>query len=191
MIASLFGKVDLRDGPSLIIDVNGVGYKVQATSEVLKNATPGAKIKIFTYTYVREDVLDLFGFSSIEDLKLFERIIGVSGIGPRTAINIFSIGTKDDIVGAILKGDVEFFSLVPRLGRKNAQKIIIELRGKLGSLEDLDLSEEMDEKSNEVIIALKSFGFSAKEALDALKSIDKKVEDVSEKIRLALKHLGK
>lgn len=191
MIGSLKGKVELKDGTIIIVDVHGVGYKAQVSSEVLNKALIGQEIKIYTYTYVREDVLELFGFSSAEDLKLFERIISVSGIGPRSAINIFSVGKRENIIEAVIKGDVEFFTQVPRLGRKNAQKIIIELRGKLGSLEDLDLSEETDGQTNEVLNALKTFGFSAKEAKEAIKSIDKKIEGVEEKVRLALKYLGK
>ena len=191
MIGSLKGKVDLKSGTTIIIDVHGVGYKAQVSSEVLNKAIVGQEIKIYTYTHVREDVLDLFGFSSAEDLKLFEQIIGISGIGPRTALNIFSIGTRDGISEAIIKGDVEFFTQVPRLGRKNAQKLIIELKGKLGSLEDLDLSAEADGQSNEIITALKSFGFSVGEAREAIKNIDKKVQTIEEKVRLALKYLGK
>ena len=191
MIGSLKGKVETRDGTSLIIDVNGVGYKVTATSDVLKNAVVSSSVKVYTYTYVREDVLELFGFSTSEDLKLFERIIAISGIGPRTAINIFSVGSREAIINAIVKGNVDFFTSVPRLGRKNAQKLIIELRGKLGSLEDLDLTEDELQDTNEVLSALKSFGFSAKEAKEAIKNIDKKIEDVSERIKLALRYLGK
>ncbi|MEK7186327.1 MAG: Holliday junction branch migration protein RuvA [Patescibacteria group bacterium] len=191
MIGSLKGKVDLKSGTTIIIDVHGVGYKAQVSSEVLNKAIVGQEIKIYTYTHVREDVLDLFGFSSADDLKLFEQIIGISGIGPRTALNIFSIGTRDGISEAIIKGDVEFFTQVPRLGRKNAQKLIIELKGKLGSLEDLDLSAEADGQSNEIITALKSFGFSVGEAREAIKNIDKKVQTIEEKVRLALKYLGK
>ncbi len=191
MIGSLKGKVDFKSGTTIIVDVHGVGYKAQVSSEVLNKAIVGQEIKIYTYTHVREDVLDLFGFSSAEDLKLFEQIIGISGIGPRTALNIFSIGTRDGISKAIIKGDVEFFTQVPRLGRKNAQKLIIELKGKLGSLEDLDLSAEVDGQSNEIITALKAFGFSAGEAREAIKNIDKKVQTIEEKVRLALKYLGK
>lgn len=191
MIGSLKGKVDFKSGTTIIIDVHGVGYKVQVSSEVLGKAIVGQEIKIYTYTHVREDVLDLFGFSSADDLKLFEQIIGISGIGPRTALNIFSIGIRNGISEAIIKGDVEFFTQVPRLGRKNAQKLIIELKGKLGSLEDLDFSEEADGQTNEVLNVLKSFGFSVREAREAIKNIDKKVESVEEKVRLALKHLGK
>lgn len=191
MIGSLKGKVDFKSGITIIVDVHGVGYKVQVSSEVLGKALVGQEIKIYTYTHVREDVLELFGFSSAEDLKLFEQIIGISGIGPRTALNIFSIGTRDGITEAIIKGDVEFFTQVSRLGKKNAQKLIIELKGKLGSLEDLDLSAEADGKSKEVMSVLKSFGFSVQEAKEAIKNIDKKVESVEEKVRLALKYLGK
>ncbi len=191
MIGSLKGKVDFKSGTTIIVDVHGVGYKAQVSSEVLGKSVVGQEIKIYTYTHVREDVLDLFGFSSADDLKLFEQIIGISGIGPRTALNIFSIGTRDGISEAVIKGDVEFFTQVPRLGRKNAQKLIIELKGKLGSLEDLDLSAEADGKSKEVMSVLKSFGFSAGEAREAIKNIDKKVQTIEEKIRLALKYLGK
>ncbi|MEK7559047.1 MAG: Holliday junction branch migration protein RuvA [Patescibacteria group bacterium] len=191
MIGSLKGKVELQDGTTLIVDVNGVGYKVTATADVLRNATISSNIKVFTFTYVREDVLELFGFSAAEDLKLFERIIAISGIGPRTAINIFSVGSREEIIGAIVKGDVDFFTGVPRLGRKNAQKLIIELRGKLGSLEDLDLSAEADGQSNEVISALKTFGFSAGEAREALKAVGKDGKTTEDKIRLTLKYLGK
>lgn len=191
MIGSLWGKVDTVIGMTLIIDVHGVGYKAQVASDVLSKAKIGKEIKIYTYTHVREDVLELFGFSAIEDLHLFEQIISISGIGPRTALNIFSIGSRDSIVEAIVKGDVDFFTSVPRLGRKNAQKLIIELKGKLGSLEDLDLSATLDSATNEVLVVLKSFGFTAGEAREAIKNIDKKVENVEEKIRLALKYLGK
>src|SRR3990167_9251125 len=140
MIGSLNGKVDLLQRPNAIIDVNGVGYKVLVADSVYKKLTVGDKLKIFTYTYVREDALELFGFLEVEDLKLFESLITVSGIGPKTALNIFSFGGRKDIIEAIIKGDVSFFTSVPRLGTKNAQKIIIELKGKMGSSQDLDLS---------------------------------------------------
>ncbi len=191
MIGSLKGRVDFKSGTTIIVDVHGVGYKAQVSSEVLSKALIGQEIKIYTYTHVREDVLELFGFSSADDLKLFEQIIGISGIGPRTALNIFSIGTREAISEAIIKGDVEFFTQVPRLGKKNAQKLIIELKGKLGSLEDLDLSDEADGKSKEVMSVLKSFGFSVQEAKEAIKNIDKNAETVEEKVRLSLKYLGK
>ncbi len=190
MIGSLRGKIIFLDPPYLIIDVNGVGYKVQVSAEVLGKFSLGDEASVFTYTFVREDALELFGFSSFSDLKLFEYLIGVSGIGPRTAINIFSVGSKDSIIAAITSGDVDFFSAVPRLGRKNAQKIIIELKTKLGGIGEVDLTAEERKHNDETLLALKSFGFTTAEIQGALKNIDKAAK-TEEKIRLALKALGK
>ncbi|OGH38897.1 MAG: Holliday junction DNA helicase RuvA [Candidatus Levybacteria bacterium RIFCSPLOWO2_01_FULL_38_21] len=191
MIGFLKGKVEFIDGQYIVLDVNGVGYRVLVPSKIFSNAKLKEDLKLFTYTYVRDDTLDLFGFSSIDDLKLFEQLISVSGVGPKTAVSIFSIGSRSTIIEAVVKGDVSFFIAVPRLGKKNAQKIIIELKSKMGSLEELDLSEEADMETKEVLSVLKSFGFSSKEAQDAIKNIDKKAERVEEKVRLALKYLGK
>lgn len=191
MIGSLKGTVELLDQPYVIVNVNGVGYKILLYSSLFSSFKLNDSIKLFTYTYVKEDALELFGFSSFEDLKLFENLISVSGVGPKTAISIFSYGTKEDIMEAIIKGDVDFFTDVPRLGKKNAQKIIIELKNKMGSIEDFDLSGEDRNENSEVIAALKGFGFSVKEAQDALRAVKNKAKTVEEKIKLALKHLGK
>lgn len=189
MIASLHGTVELRDDPYVIISVAGVGYKVYATLDVLADIRVGEEVKVFTYTHVREDILDLYGFSKYADLKLFEKLIGVSGIGPKTAIGVFSLGKSSDIVSAIISGNVAFFSSVPRLGKKNAQKLIIELKSKIGSTEDLDLSEGAD--SMDVVTALKTFGFSQKEAEGAVAAVRQQGNTTEERIRLALKYLGK
>ena len=124
------------------------------------------------------------------EIAFFELLISVSGIGPKTALAIFSTGKLPVIKDAVVRGNVEFFTSVPRLGRKNAQKIIIELRSKLGSLEDLDLSPESNE-SKEIVGALKSFGFERDEAKDALKFIKDVEGSTSDKIRQALRYLGK
>ena len=191
MIGFLKGKVEFLDRPYLILDISRVGYRVLVPNEIFEKSKIGQSLKLFTFTYVREDALELFGFEALEDLKLFEQLITVSGIGPKTALSIFSFGDRDSIISAVAKADVDFFTSVPRLGRKNAQKIIIELKSKIGSLEELDLSGDGFSKNNEVIMALKGFGFSVKEAQDAIKNIDKKIESVEQKIRLALKYLGK
>lgn len=190
MIALLIGTIALRNDPYLVINVHGVGYKVLATSEVLAKAVLGQEITVHTYTHVREDMLDLYGFAKPADLWLFELLISVSGVGPKTAIGVFSQGTSSDIVGAIAKGDVEFFTAVPRLGKKNAQKLIIELKSKVGSREDLDLGSD-GQGSNEIVEALKAFGFTSKEAGEAIRSLNGSGATVEEKIKLALKYLGK
>jgi len=164
---------------------------VLVSDEVLsKLGSVGSEIKLFTYTHVREDALELYGFLHAQDLTLFEQLISVSGVGPKTAIGIFAIHARTDIVNAIIQGDVSFFTSVPRLGTKNAQKIIIELKSKCGSMADLDLSSTLQKDSQEVVTALKSLGFSGKEAGEALRSI-KNEGSAEEKIRMALKYLGK
>lgn len=191
MIASLKGTIELIDSSHIILDVAGVGYKVAATRDILAKAKSGDKIKVFTYTHVKEDILELYGFLTIEDLKLFEHLISVSGIGPKTALGIFSLNSSQDIIQAIISGNDDFFSGVPRLGKKNAQKIIIELRGKFidyGSLSPLD---GLGTANNEILSALKTFGFTTREIQEALKQIHGKGETSEDKIKLALKYLGK
>ena len=191
MIGFLSGEIVVRDDPYIVVDVNGVGYKVFASSGLLsKIATDRNNLKVFTYTHVREDALALFGFAESSDLKLFEKLISVSGIGPKTAMGIFSVGTREVIINAIVRGDVAFFTQVPRLGTKNAQKVIIELKNKFGGVMELDLLDSNSKDNNEIISALLGFGFSKKEAIDAIKEI-KKDGKVEERIRLALKYLGK
>ena len=190
MIGFLRGEVFFKEGNYIILDVRGVGYKVLAASDVLSKANKGTSLELFIYTHVREDNISLFGFLESLDLKLFENLIGVSGIGPKTAMNIFSVGNRAEITNAVVQGNVDFFTSVPRLGRKNAQKIIIELKNKFGSTEEFDLSSD-DSQSKEIIAALESFGYSKRESLDALKNIKGKGESIEEKIRLALRALGK
>lgn len=191
MIGSLRGIVDIRDGQSMIVDVQGVGYKVAVPISIAAKSTSGEQIKLYIHTHVKDDAIDLYGFSEQLDLKLFEYLIGVSGVGPKTVLNIFSVGSRDVIIGAITTGDVHFFTAVPRLGKKNAQKIIIELKSKLGSTEAFDLSSADGEAQDEIIEALKMFGFSVREALGAIKSVGDKGNTVEEKVKLALKYLGK
>lgn len=191
MIAALKGIVDSRDDPHLILDVNGVGYKVYASHPVLSRCKVGDTIKLYTYTHVREDLLDLYGFFEPEDLRLFEHFISVSGIGPKTAIAIFTVGSRNEILKAVLSGDVTFFTAVPRLGKKNAQKLIIELKGKLGSIEEFDVNASAFGESEEAMAALKNFGFTTNEAYTALRSFKTDGLSTSEKVRMALKRLGK
>ena len=189
MIGSLSGSVIIRDDPYIILEVAGVGYKIYATSDVLSSVSLGSDAKVFTYTHVREDILDLYGFSKYSDLKLFESLINVSGVGPKTAIGIFAIGSASQIMNAIVNGDVAFFTSVPRLGSKNAQKIIIELKNKVGGGE-LDLSEGSSGNRTEVSAALKAFGFTQAEINDAVKNLDGS-KTVEEQIKIALKQLGR
>lgn len=191
MIGYLRGKVFFKEGNFIILDVSGVGYKVLGSRDTLEKAHKESSLELYIYTYVREDNISLFGFLHASDLKLFENLIGISGIGPKTAMNIFSTGNRDQIVSAIVAADTSFFKGVPRLGQKNAQKIIIELKNKFGSTADLDLNGDGVSGSEEVVTALKGFGFTSKEIYDAVRTVKKNGQKITETIKLALKYLGK
>lgn len=192
MIGTLKGIIEYRDDPNLIVDVQGVGYKVVVPATVLaKISGVGVAIKLYTHTHVREDVLELYGFTDPLDLKLFQYLISVSGVGCRTALGIFAVGSRGNIIQAISAGDVSFFTSVPRLGKKNGQKIIIELKNKIGAKGDIDLSDATGGEQNELLTALKSFGFSAGEAQEAIQALNGEGKTIEDKVRLALKHLGK
>ena len=191
MIGHLRGGVIFKELNSIILDIQGVGYKVLAATVVLAKAHRGIPLELFIYTHVREDNISFFGFLEALDLKLFENLIGVSGIGPKTAMNIFSIGNRNQIISAIAAADTSFFKSVPRLGQKNAQKIIIELKNKFGGIAELDLSGEDMSGSEEAIAALKGFGFTSKEIYDAIRAVKKEEQKITETIKLALKYLGR
>ena len=191
MIGFLRGEVFFKDSNSIVLDVKGVGYKVLAASDVLAKAIKGNVLELFIYTHVREDNISLFGFLESSDLKLFGDLIGVSGVGPKTAMNIFSIASRSQIVSAIISADTSFFKGVPRLGQKNAQKIIIELKNKFGGIAELDFSEEDAVGSEDVVAALKGFGFTHSEINKALRNVRKDGQKTTETIKLALKYLGK
>ncbi len=187
MIGSVKGSVDVIDRSSVILDTGNVGYRISVSSKLLSQIHAGDSLKLYTYTHVREDIFELYGFEKPEDLKLFEKLLEVSGIGPKTALGVFSVGTRDQIYSAIQKGDVSFFTNVPRLGTKNAQKIIIELKGKL----DLSSTNGDFSADNDIATALRGFGFKDKEIMEALEAIKDVDADASKKVKLALKYLGK
>ncbi len=188
MIGSLKGKVLFKEGLRLIIDVSGVGYRVQVSQKIWAKSKIKDEISLYTYTHVKEEALELFGFEDPSDLRLFENLITVPGVGPKTAMSVFSFSDRDGIINAVMKGDVDFFTAVPRLGRKNAQKIIIELKNKFGDKAEFDLSQEAP---NEVIAALKSFGFSSSEISEALRNTGNGEQSAEIRIKEALKYLGK
>lgn len=191
MIGSIRGKVILKDGLHLIVEASGVGYRVLVSEKVWNKVYLGDGAFLFIYSHIRDDAFDLFGFLEIADLKLFENLISVSGVGPKTAMSIFSFLSRDEIINGVLKGDVDIFIGIPRLGKKNAQKIIIELKSKFKDNSSFDLNGLDSGVNDEVFTALKGFGFSHKEITDALKNIDSKAQTSEEKIKLALKALGK
>lgn len=189
MIGRLTGTIDSNTSNPLIIDVHGVGYLVRVPERFLASIKISKSHILFIHPHIREDAFDLYGFAKQEELNLFELLLTVSGVGPKTALGVIDRGTES-VEEAVRKSDVDFFTTIPRLGTKNAQKIIIELKSKLGSSKALDLAGESGE-TKQVIEALASMGFERHEIREAIKKFDAKDKTVEQKVRHALKLLGK
>ena len=193
MIGKITGKVDQVYKNTLIVDVSGVGYKIAVPSRTLaQHVTRGQQVSLFTFTYVREDALALFGFESLDELSLFEKLLSIAGVGPKIALNVISSGSLDEITQALLNSDVDFFTNVPGIGRKTAQRIIVDLKTTLGTAKETDLFEISTRAYEETIQALKHFGFTAGEARETLRTVKNKNTMTTEQLlKEALKTIGK
>lgn len=183
MIGSLKGTVALRTEKFFIIDVAGVGYKVYVSPETLSKTQGTEEVLVFVHTHVREDAIDLYGFLDMHELHFFEMLLNVSGIGPRSALAILGVAAIETLEKAIGSGDTSYLTKISGIGKKTAEKIIIELRDKMGTTEGAELREELD-----ALEALTSLGYSQHEAREALKKIT--ATDTNSKVREALKILG-
>lgn len=169
MIAFLHGK-PIVDGNKLIVLVGGVGYDVFVGGKVLSAAAQQQEVELFIHTHVREDALELFGFSSAQDKSLFLLLLSVSGIGPKTALLIADQGAEK-ITVAVQNANVSFFTSIPRVGKKMAQKIIIELKSKLGSLKELKIGG-MSEHEQMIVDAVVVLGFEEQRVYEVMEGED-------------------
>lgn len=189
MIAKIKGKIAFLRDHYVVIDVSGVGYKVFVTDFALGKIAGKEEIELFTHTYVREDTLSLYGFLTLDELEMFEMLISISGIGPKAAIGILTIAEPKTIRTAIITGDSSILTRVSGVGKKTAERVILELKNRIAELPGED--QGMARADSEAIEALTSLGYSATEAREALKNVPENVKDVSERVRGALKNLGK
>src|SRR6187200_151528 len=141
VIARLRGRPAGRSADGLVLDVNGVGYLVAATPAVLRRATTGAEVTVETYLHVREDALQLYGFADAEERELFVHLLTVSGIGPKVALAVVSGSPAAELRRAIALGDHARFQAIPGIGKKTAERIVLELKEKLGALPERALAE--------------------------------------------------
>lgn len=192
MIAKIRGKVSLLKDNYVIIDVGGLGYKVYLTAYTLGKIAGSEEVELFTYTHVREDILALYGFLSQNELEMFELLISISGIGPKAALGILTIASVDAIRMAVLNEDTSVLTKVSGVGKKTAERVILELKSKIAKLPaGSGVGEEKVSSDNEVLEALVGMGYSSFEAREAVKNLPKESKDLSEKIRLALRAMKK
>ena len=184
-----------------VIDCGGVGYACRTTTFTLSQIKKGDKAKLFTYLSVREDAMDLYGFASSEELKLFQQLISVSGVGPKAALSILSAGTPANLALAIITGDEKALTAAAGVGKKLAQRIILELKDKLTKGQTVSAAGESvagpagtnipQNKLSQASAALAVLGYSQAEINVALKGIDIDNQSLEQIIRLALKNMMK
>ena len=184
MIAQLTGRPSRRDEQALVLDVGGVGYLVNATRSAAHKARNANEVTLQTYLHVREDTLQLYGFAEVDELELFEHLLSVSGVGPKVALAIVSGSTPAELRHAIAVEDTARFQAIPGIGKKTAQRVVLELKEKLGAdgVEVPMPAAKEDALAREALLEL---GYSISEAEKALSDTDPELPP-QERVRQAL-----
>ena len=183
MISYIKGRVIARGPDYIITDTGGVGYRIFLAASLLSSFSVGKEAELWCHLHIRQDeTLELYGVESLEMLELFETLKGISGIGPKAALRLSSLGTREQMREAIEKGDASFFAGVHGIGQKKIQKVILELTGKLKTLKQGNGKEDDD-----AVDALVALGFSKQKAKEALSKIPQGLDSLKDKVKEALK----
>jgi Holliday junction DNA helicase RuvA len=188
MIGSLSGKISHKGTGYIILNAGNVGYKVFITPTLWASYKVNQEISLVTHTYVREDQITLYGFPTLSELEFFELLLTVSGVGPKSAVGIMSLASLEMIKSAIVSEDPTVFTKVSGIGRKTAERVIVELKEKL---KDEASTAPVAREHSDALDALIALGYSQQEAREALKAVPKEVSILQEKIKIALKKLGR
>ena len=192
MISHLKGVIDEKFGNSVVVDVNGVGYEIMVPVPDFEDIKLGETRKFYTYHAVREQSEELYGFSSLAAKKLFEMLISVQGIGPKAGIAILSLAEAEDVRNAIANSDTAFISKASGVGKKSAERVIVDLSDKVGAPSKYGATnvkigaKTTSMEKDDALDALIALGFNLKEATEALESVDPALP-VEERVKLALK----
>lgn len=185
MIGYLEGEVKTIGLGSCVVLIGGIGYKVFTTKDSLLRQVTGSRVNFWTHHVVREDVEDLYGFSSEAELKLFELLLTVSGIGPKSALSVLDTVSIETLRSAISQNRAEYLTKVSGIGKKTAEKIVLELKDKVGIGEESTLKGD-----EEALEALRALGYSSAEARDTLRKVPSQFSNSNDRLREALKLLG-
>ncbi len=200
MISYIKGEIAKKGIDYLTIENNGIGYYINTSFNTLKNLSEGDKSSVFTFMYVREDIIALYGFSTIDELDMFKKLISVNGVGPKAGLAVLSTYEINSIKLFILKEDVTAMSKVSGIGKKTASKIILDLKDKIGKLEELDnvnmndiisVATDLSNDTDDITAVLMSLGFSQSEAKKAIEGIDTTGKTENQIIKEALKKLNR
>ena len=192
MISSLHGKLESLGNDWAIINVAGIGFQVyMPTSDLSTLGKTGDEVKLYTHLHLREDNASLYGFTSPDELWLFQTLIGVSGLGPKLALAMLSALSAEQITMAIATASTDMLDMIPGIGKKVASRIILELKEKIGAGWVVTPATALAQENTDVLAALTSLGYSAAEATKAVATLPPTTDlTLEERIKLALQYLG-
>ena len=192
MIATLTGTVAEKLVGVLVLEVGGVGYGLLVVNEDFNKLAVGEQTKVYVYEHIRENSYDLYGFCSLDSKRLFEQLLEVNGVGPKMALNILGVGSADAVRAAIAAGDTKFIQAASGVGKRVAERVIVELKDKVGLVSSEGATDFLQgpDMQDEAVQALVTLGFSAQDAAHALQKVDDKLP-AEERIKQALKGSGK
>ena len=198
MIAYIKGSLEIKSKEYIVLDVGGIGYKIFMSGTAINELEKGKELKVFTYMRVREDDISLYGFLNNEELVTFELLLGVGGIGAKSALSILSNITPSKFALAVISNDVSLLKKLPGIGAKTAQRIILELKDKMGTQDAIELDNnaenvviKLDNKAQDAAEALSVLGYTRKDIEVVLEKINTQGLTVEEIIKQGLKYLGR
>lgn len=192
MISYLRGTIIAKSVNYFILDVRDVGYAIFAGENFLNEIKIGLPLEVFIHHHVREEASDLYGFKSLDELDLFELLISVSGVGPKSALGVLAMASANDIKESIIRGDADLLTKVSGIGKKTAERLVLELKTKILKISSAtDISAGSFLASGDELDALMSLGYSLSEARSALLAVDSSLKDTGERVKQALKIMKK
>ncbi len=191
MISYLKGTISEKNHKSIILLVNNIGYKIFITPTLLDKLKPNQTLELFTYLRHKDDGMDLYGFTTKNKLDFFEILLTISGVGPKSALGILEVASLTQIKKAILRDDPSLLYKVSGIGKKTAERIVVELKNKLDSLPITDKEISLTDSDTEVFDALVGLGYQERDVRQALKQLPETITSTNDKIKHSLKYLSK
>jgi Holliday junction DNA helicase RuvA len=191
MISYLRGRIINKSLNYVILEVTGIGYQVFTGENFLNELKIGSEVEVYTHHQVREEASDLYGFKTMEDLELFGLLLTISGVGPKSALGVISMASVSDIKEAIIRGDADLLTKVSGIGKKTAERIVLELKNKILRGASAALIGSANLAGSDEIDALMSLGYSLNDARNAFNALDPSLTDSGERVKAALKKMIK
>ncbi len=189
MLYYLTGKLIQKKENYFILETSGFGLQIFVSATTLKSLPEaGNIINIFTHLHIKEDAWDIYGFFSKPELEFFEKLLSVNGVGPKTALNILNIDTAERLMAAINEGRVDLLTKASGIGKKTAERVVVELKGKFGQIDSGEIAGIM-ESDSDIMDVLQNLGYTKAQAKQAISKVDSKIKNIEDRIKAALKIL--